>query len=152
MECSPNFVSLHLRGWCSTDVFLLSLFALNSRKATSHPLTPACRVGRQKYPLPLAPHLRTQSSDLQSLVIFNYQECFGLAIQRRLSALFIYLFIEFLYELFNYVTIKWFVDFFVLRFFHPFFRFITYSFHSFLFLFSIFFILKFNCFFFSDFS
>ena len=59
---------------------------------------------------PVVPHLRRNvwRTRVFFLVIFNYNECFGLVI-RRLSSLFIYLSIHSIsifYEPFNYITAK----------------------------------------------
>ena len=42
-----NLRLLHLRGWCSTDVFTFSHLAVDPQKDTSCPITSTCRVRRR---------------------------------------------------------------------------------------------------------
>ena len=61
--------------------------------------------GAEPYLFPLA-HAHKIPELQVSLVIFDYHECIGLAIWRKLSVLFVFLFIHSIsYELFIYVTL-----------------------------------------------
>ena len=97
---------LNLHVLCSTDVFIFSRLAIDSRKGTSRPITSTCHVVRIKLTSARPTHVR-KISDLQFSLFF-----FGLIIQRLLSTLFIYLSIYSIsYEQFNYLTISGFFRF-----------------------------------------
>ena len=93
-----TFVSLHLRRWCSADVFTSSLLTVNSRKATRRPFTsasPCFCTCVQKLRTSSFPELFIMTTSVSAWL---FGDCFIYSVIH----LFIY---SSFYEPFNYVTI-----------------------------------------------